>query len=102
MIQAMSIIVPVLFAAFAVSLGVNILNEKSMVKEIELMKQAPAKASSDAPSQETNASAKTMNISRSVIIAVAVVCIVYGFVNGGTIDVLAKAINICTECIGLG
>ena len=102
MIQAMTIIVPVLLIAFAFALGVNILNEKSMIKEIELMKQAPAKASSDAPSPETNASAKTMNISRSVIIVAAVVCIVYGFVNGGTIDVLAKAINICTECIGLG
>ena len=28
--------------------------------------------------------------------------LVYGFLTGGTADVLTKAINICTECVGLG
>lgn len=32
----------------------------------------------------------------------AVVCIVVGVCNGGMKDVFAKAIKICTECIGLG
>lgn len=32
----------------------------------------------------------------------AVVALVYGFIAGGTADVLAKAVNICTECVGLG
>ena len=30
------------------------------------------------------------------------VFLVYGLVSGGTADVLAKAANICSECIGLG
>lgn len=102
MIQAMTIIIPALFVAFAAALAVSILNEKSMAKEIELMKQAPTKTDSDAPVQANTNTAKNMNISRSVIIGVAVFCIVYEFISGGTIDVLAKAINICTECIGLG
>lgn len=33
---------------------------------------------------------------------VAVVFIIVGAINGGANDVLIKAINICTECIGLG
>jgi len=36
------------------------------------------------------------------ILAVAAVFIVLGVVNGGARDVLVKAVNICTECIGLG
>lgn len=28
--------------------------------------------------------------------------LIYGFLTGGTADVLTKAINICTECVGLG
>ena len=39
---------------------------------------------------------------RNAIIVAAVIFIVAGLINGGTIAVLAKAINICTECIGLG
>lgn len=39
---------------------------------------------------------------RIVILCVAAVFIVLGVFNGGLRDVLIKAINICTECIGLG
>ena len=37
-----------------------------------------------------------------IIAATAVALIVLGVMNGGMFDVLVKAINICTECIGLG
>ena len=37
-----------------------------------------------------------------MILAVAVSILIYGYMNGGTADVLTKAINICTECVGLG
>ena len=36
------------------------------------------------------------------ILAAAVLLLIWGFVSGGAADVLTKAINICTECIGLG
>ena len=36
------------------------------------------------------------------IIATAAALIIFGIINGGARDVLIKAINICTECIGLG
>ena len=39
---------------------------------------------------------------RIIIATVAVIFIVLGIFNGGMADVLSKAINICTECIGLG
>ncbi len=39
---------------------------------------------------------------RAVLFAAAAALIVLGVLNGGLNDVLIKAINICTECIGLG
>lgn len=42
------------------------------------------------------------NVLRAVLIAAAVLFIVFGVLNGGARDVLAKAVKICSECIGLG
>ena len=39
---------------------------------------------------------------RLVLYLLAAVLIIAGVLNGGLRDVLVKAINICTECIGLG
>ena len=39
---------------------------------------------------------------RITLYVLAVVLIAEGIGNGGMRDVLIKAINICTECIGLG
>ena len=45
---------------------------------------------------------RTQNIIRIVIACLGVLFIAIGVTNGGARDVLVKAINICTECIGLG
>jgi len=37
-----------------------------------------------------------------IIIITAIILIISGIINGSARDVLYKAINICTECIGLG
>lgn len=44
----------------------------------------------------------TLWVARGIVFVVAVTFIILGIVNGGANDVLIKAINICTECIGLG
>ncbi len=41
-------------------------------------------------------------IIQASIVCIAVIMIIIGITNGGAEDVLQKAINICTECIGLG
>ncbi len=43
-----------------------------------------------------------VNVPRAILLAAALALIVAGVLNGGMYDVLVKAINICTECIGLG
>ncbi|MBR0367262.1 MAG: thioredoxin [Clostridia bacterium] len=37
-----------------------------------------------------------------LLIVAAIVLIIVGAFNGSARDVLYKAINICTECVGLG
>ena len=44
----------------------------------------------------------TVISARIIIGVIALIFIVIGIANGGMADVLSKAINICTECIGLG
>ena len=39
---------------------------------------------------------------RRVMLAAAVVLIIAGVFNGSALDVFGKAVNICTECVGLG
>lgn len=45
---------------------------------------------------------KHIRLIRTALIAAAILFILLGVVNGGAGDVLIKAKNICTECIGLG
>ena len=47
-------------------------------------------------------SKKKLFIIRISIATLSIVLIITGIINGGARDVLIKAINICTECIGLG
>lgn len=67
-------------------------------KELEARKAAPKTKATSAKAENTNAT----NIVRLVLLGVAMALIVLGIENGGMFDVLVKAINICTECIGLG
>ena len=42
------------------------------------------------------------NILWAALFSAAVLLTVLGVLNGGAMDVLAKAVKICSECIGLG
>lgn len=73
---------------------------KSMLRQIELAKAAPRKAAQSVKPSGKGAHIK--NAARIVLLCAAIALIVLGVNNGGMFDVLVKAINICTECIGLG
>lgn len=70
-----------------------------MERQIAHLKALPAR--SDALTPHTKAAAPLL-LPRLVFLTAAIVLLVYGFFTGGTADVLVKAINICTECVGLG
>lgn len=68
-------------------------------------KKATIKKNVDASSDEEAdilSAEKKYRPYRNAILIAAIILIVAGLLNEGTVAVLAKAINICTECIGLG
>ncbi len=65
-------------------------------------KEKPVKAVKREPKAKRKSSAVGVNVLRVALVAVGVFLIVVGVQNGGMKDVLLKAINICTQCIGLG
>ena len=101
MINAMLVLIPCLLVSFAYSLYVSLTDDKLLEKEIELIKKIPS-LEQERVKPEPFDDSKRMNYIRCTVIAFALFFMISGFIAGGTIDVLAKAINICTECIGLG
>ena len=80
------------------TLAVSHKNQESCRREIALLKQA-------APSEKVasvGSSSAFVPLLRFSLLALAVFLVVWGLYLGGAADVLTKAINICTECIGLG
>ena len=62
------------------------------------------KAKREAVSDKTAEAAKDrkLRITRFALFAVAFTFVIAGILNGSMMDMLRKAVKICTECIGLG
>ena len=89
---AVCMAIPFISAVIAAFYGKHALR-----KEIQLLKDAGVTPdNSPAPAE------KDLSWVRWTILCIGIVCLIIGFVNGGTEDVLTKAVNICTECVGLG
>ncbi|MGM9602204.1 MAG: CD1871A family CXXC motif-containing protein [Faecousia sp.] len=105
MLHAMGVLLPCLTVTFAYAVFTAFYNRASIQKEIALMKQAnaasPRKPESQ-PEKNDSIGQKRRNLLRGAVFLAAAVLLIYGFFAGGAADVLTKAINICTECVGLG
>ncbi|MBQ4600590.1 MAG: hypothetical protein IJB17_03045 [Oscillospiraceae bacterium] len=97
MLRAMYLFVPCLAVSFASALLCVYHNRKSMEAEIAALRQAKDCAAEPVPHRE-----RKLHWLKAALIAAAVVLIAVGYAGGGFRDVLTKAVNICTECIGLG
>lgn len=64
--------------------------------------QEEAKASKFARIKKTLGSEKAVWCIRAAVGVLGIAFVIAGICNGGMADVLKKAINICTQCIGLG
>ena len=79
--------------------------EKSAKVELDLLKAAVADGAPIAKAGvlgESEAEKAAVLVAQIVVTVLAVMFVILGIFNGGMADVLAKAIKICTECIGLG
>lgn len=100
MAKAVVILLCCLAIPFGCALGSTYRAKNSLQKEIELVRQIPA--GETVPPAPVKDYTKLLMIARWALVCVAVAILVYGFFAGGTADVLTKAKNICTECVGLG
>ena len=97
MIRAMCVLLPCLAVSLAACIWFLTARKKSLLEEIGLLKQCPKK---DAPQAEAPKAA-SCKVRYALLLAAAALAL-FGYFSGGTADVLTKAVNICTECIGLG
>jgi hypothetical protein len=102
---------PYLFGAIALAVGVVYFEEEQLKKELAFVKMQIAENAKKGVAlrggaleckKDNAASGKAVLIARCIVGGVALLCIVSGIFNGGMADVLGKAVNICTQCIGLG
>lgn len=102
-INAMWVLLPCLSVMLIVSVLAEIFRSKSFMREIEQIKKLPSlKSSSVENTSDKNKSDIKISVIRCAILLLSIGILIYGFATGGVYDVLTKAVNICTECIGLG
>ena len=110
-VAACAIVLPTAMVCVGLLLALSYVESASLDRQISLLKAFAAKTGkmpteADKCEEKAKKRGKAARIAliavRAVILLVAVFFIVEGVTNGGASDVLSKAINICTECIGLG
>ncbi len=103
MIKAMYLLLPCLAVPFGYGIFTAYYCRRSICREIDLLKQATAQGCpAPAPAEQAPAPAKYLPILKASVLVLAVGLLLFGLLTGGTVDVLTKAVNICTECVGLG
>lgn len=91
-------VAPWVVAAFAVVLAAACAWGRNVNREIAALKGHVGREAAEQPAGRR----VPVGLLRAGLYGVAILFIVLGVMNGGLRDVLVKAINICTECIGLG
>ena len=104
MVKAMWVFLPCLAVPFCYGVFSAYYSRVTLVKEAELVKAVLAGGGKAAVAEVAprRDGSKVLLAVRCGLLAAGIAVLIYGFVSGGTQDVLTKAINICTECVGLG
>ncbi len=101
MIKAMWVLCPLFLLCFTSAIISHYFTLSLTKKQIEILKILPKKeATSD--TVKIKSDSKKILFTKIIIATVAVCILIFGTLTGGFSDVLTKAVNICTECIGLG
>ncbi|MBQ5802416.1 MAG: hypothetical protein IIW27_05225 [Clostridia bacterium] len=100
-------VLPVVAVALAVGVGYAYVNRAMLLKEIDYIKQSliarkAQGATSLAKEEVSQGKGTTLLFARITVLAVGVILTTLGAVNGGAYDTFVKAVQICTQCIGLG
>lgn len=102
MAQAMALFVPCLGIPFLYAVFAGYIRNCSYQKEIHLIKQALAEGAHATAPCTPKTPGHWLLYLRLALLCIGVGILIFGFIAGGTADVMTKAVNICTECVGLG
>ena len=102
--HSMLFLLPCSVVALGSMLACSILCNQSLARQADLTKKAltVSKNKEKTPEIVYKDNSKKLKITQIVILSLAVALIIVGACLGGAESVLKKAINICTECIGMG
>lgn len=95
-------ILPWVVLGFAIAFAATYACRRSIKTEAALIKASAEKKPADAAEKKDKTKKITTAKVQIALYLLAAVLIVLGIDNGGMRDVFIKAVNICTECIGLG
>ena len=101
-LTALAGILPLAVCAVAVHIPKEYLMENSSARELNILKESIKVNGAPTAAKKKVQSKSCLPIVRYAILGIAVLFVIIGIFNGGMADVLAKAVKICTECIGLG
>ncbi len=104
-VSALAVALPLLVGAVAIHVPRVYLSEKSAERELAALKgevKNGVKLAKPATLTESENEKIAVLVGRIAVVCIGLLFIVLGIFNGGMADVLAKAVKICTECIGLG
>ena len=96
-IALMRVFAPCVTVALGCCLLTVYLARSVMEKQIAELKQCPP-----LPQPKVSGKGIFVTVTRYAVLGLALCLMVWGLVSGGWQDVLTKAVNICTECVGLG
>ena len=96
-IALMHVFAPCVTVALGYSVLTAYLVRRNTEKLIVLYKQCPPLSQPKAAGRQA-----AVYVIRYCVLGLSVALMVYGLICGGWQDVLTKAVNICTECVGLG
>ena len=111
-LNMVKLVLPLTFVSLALLAGASVANGILAKKQVKEMKTLIRLGEGEKEESEVETALKeiktvannriTVWVVRGIVIVIGVAFIIAGALNGGADDVVTKAINICTECIGLG
>ncbi len=106
-IHIMTLILPWLVLTMGILFAYLAIDDMLLSARVKCVKEALAsedgnKAPDPEDKKDCKCNKKQIILTRIIVLVIALGLLTVGFFGDGLADVLSKAINICTECIGLG
>lgn len=83
-------------------MGIRDQDQDKPVADPDLIGIYKAEREAGRNTEREETAAKNLRMARLAVLVLAVIFVIAGVLNGSMEDMIIKAVNICTECVGLG